>query len=81
MKKCKIWVQWIIFFILHGVITHLLNNTKKLYAAFIDFTKDFDYLVRYVIWYKLIDFGIRGTLLDIIRSMYNTLFSDDFICC
>ena len=73
MKKCKIWVQWIIFFILHGVITHLLNNNKKLYAAFIDFTKAFDYLVRYVIWYKLIHFGIRGTLLDIIRSMYNTV--------
>ena len=46
--------------ILHGVITHLLNNNKKLYAAFVAFTKDFDYLVRDVIWYKLIKFGIRG---------------------
>ena len=31
--------------ILHGVITHLLNN-KKLYAAFVDYTKAFYYLVR-----------------------------------
>ena len=39
-----------------------------LYANFI---KAFDYLLRDVIWYtsKLIKFGVRGKLLDIIRSM------------
>ena len=31
-------------FILHGVINHLLNENKKLYVAFIDFTKAFDYV-------------------------------------
>jgi len=41
-------------FVCHGLITYLLNNKKTLYTAFVDFTKAFDYLVRDVIWYKLI---------------------------
>ena len=62
-------------FILHGVITHLLNTNKKWYAAFDDFNKAFEYLVRDVIWYKHIKFGIRGKMLDIIRFMYNSVRS------
>ena len=77
-------------FILHGIVTHLLNNNKKMIALFVDFTKAFDYLVRDVIWYKLIKFGVRGKMLDIIRSMYdnvrsrvkyNNTISEDFECC
>ena len=60
-------------FILHGVNTHLFNNNRKVYAASVDFTEAFDYLVRDIIWYKLIKFGIRGKLLDIIRSMSNSV--------
>ena len=33
-------------FVLHGLITHMLNTGKKLYCTFIDFTKAFDYVVR-----------------------------------
>ena len=33
-------------FVLHVVINHLLNENKKLYATFIDYTKAFDYVVR-----------------------------------
>ena len=47
-------------FVLHGLITHLLNENKKLYAAFIDFTKAFDYVVRENMWSKLLKVGIRG---------------------
>ena len=45
-----------------------------------------DYLVRDVIWYKLIKYGVRGKMLDIIKSMYehvrsrvnyNNTLSDD----
>ena len=49
-------------FILHGVINHLLNENKKLYVAFIDFTKVFDYVVRYILWYNLLKYGVRGKL-------------------
>ena len=33
-------------FVLHGFITHMFNQEKKLCCAFIDFTKAFDYVVR-----------------------------------
>lgn len=31
-------------FVLHGIINHMLNNNKKFYCAFIDFSKAFDYV-------------------------------------
>jgi len=76
-------------FVLHSAIMHLINNGKKLYTAFVDFTKAFDYLVRDVIWFKLIKFGVRGKMLDIIKAMYitvrskvknNNQLSEDFEC-
>ena len=36
-------------FNLYGVISHLLNNGKKLYCAFLDFLKAFNYVVRNLI--------------------------------
>ena len=76
-------------FALHGVINHLLNGNKKLYAAFIDFTKAFDYVVRENMWYKLLKTGIRGKIINVIKSMYeniksrvkyDNLLSNDFTC-
>ena len=76
-------------FVLHGVINHLLNENKKLYAAFIDYTKAFDYVVRENMWYKLLKCGLRGRIIDIIRSMYENIksrvkydnqLSNDFTC-
>ena len=40
-------------FVLHGLISHILNQGEKLYCAFIDFTKAFDYVVRDNLWYTL----------------------------
>jgi hypothetical protein len=76
-------------FVLHAVITHLINNGKKLYCAFVDYTKAFDYVVRDNLWYKLIKLGVRGKILDTMRSMYvsaksavkiNGQVSDSFFC-
>ncbi|MES9880123.1 MAG: reverse transcriptase family protein, partial [Sedimenticola sp.] len=76
-------------FILHGIITNLINQGKKLYCAFIDFTKAFDYIVRENIWFKLIRIGIRGNMLNVIKSMYeniksrvkfNNQLSEEFSC-
>lgn len=58
-------------FVLHGLLTHILNKGKQLYCAFIDFSKAFDYVVRDNLWFKLIKFGIRGKILNIIKSMYS----------
>ena len=62
-------------FILHSLISHCVNEKKKLFAAFIDFKKAFDFVVRDVLWYKLIQMGVRGKVLNIIRSMYSNIKS------
>ena len=76
-------------FSLHELISHYLNNNKKLFCAFIDLSKAFDYVVRDNLWYKLIKLGIRGKILNIIMSMYenvrsrvkfNNEKSKDFVC-
>ena len=77
-------------FILHGIISHMNNMNKKLYCGFIDFSKAFDYVVRPNLWQKMIRYGIRGKMLSIIQSMYNSIksrvklndmISNDFPCC
>lgn len=54
-------------FVLHGLIRHFINEGKRLYAAFIDFTKAFDYVVRENLWLKLIKSGFRGKILNVIK--------------
>ena len=62
-------------FILHGLLTHYLNHGKKLFCAFVDFTKAFDYVVRDNLWFKLVKLGLRGNILNIIKSMYDSVKS------
>ncbi len=33
-------------FVLHGLISHVINKGSTLFCAFIDFSKAFDYIVR-----------------------------------
>ena len=51
------------------------KKKKKLFSAFIDFKKAFDFVVRDIIWYKLIQMGVRGKILNIIQSMYSNIKS------
>ena len=53
----------------------VLMKKKKLYSAFIDFKKAFDFVVRDILWYKLIQSWVRGKILDIIQSMYRNIKS------
>ena len=53
----------------------LINKGEKLYCAFVDFSKAFDYIIRDIIWYKLIKLGINGKVLNVIKSMYNNVKS------
>ena len=62
-------------FVLHGLNTHLINEGRKLYCGFIDFTKAFDFLSRDVIWYKLIKLGVRGKMLNVVKSIYEQVKS------
>ena len=47
-------------FVLHSLISHMINQGKKLYCGFIDSTKAFDYVVRDNLWYKLVRLGLKG---------------------
>ena len=51
----------------------MLNSSKKLYCAFVDFTKAFDYVVRDNLRYKLVKLGLRGKILNILKSMYSSV--------
>ena len=42
------------------VLTHLVNQGKRLFCAFVDIKKTFDFVNRDIIWYKLIKLGVRG---------------------
>ena len=57
-------------FVLTSLIQHFLNHGKSLYVAFIDFSKAFDYAVRENLWFKLVNAGTSGKILEIIKSMY-----------
>ena len=48
-------------FVLHGLISHILNHGKTLYCAFIDCTQAFDYVVREQLWYKAIKVGFLSS--------------------
>ena len=60
-------------FILHGLIEQMLSKGKKLFAAFIDYEKAFDYLDRGAIWAKLIKSGVSSKCIRIFRSLYEKM--------
>ena len=62
-------------FVLHGFSFHFINHGKKLYCAFVYFTKAFDYVVRDNLCFKLVKLGLRGNILNIIKSMYESVKS------
>ena len=60
-------------YVLHAFISHVINQGNKLYCEFVDFTKAFNYVVRDNLWYKLIKYGLRGRMLNIIMSIYSSV--------
>ena len=66
-----------------------LSNHQKLYAAFVDFKKAFDFVDRKYLWFVLRKNGIRGKMYKAIKSMYeivkarvraNNCVSESFMC-
>ena len=63
-------------FTLYSVIHHTINVKKKpLYVCFIDFKKDFDKVSYALLWQKLVNYGIDGKFINIIKSMYSKVKS------
>ena len=76
-------------FTLYAIVQRQLLNKKKMYVAFVDFQKAFDTVNRGVLWNVLIKAGVRGKMLEAIKSMYAcvkccvlsaTGYSDYFDC-
>ena len=57
-------------FILHQLINDYIARSKKLYVFFVDFSKAFDFVVCDNLWFKLLQVGVSGTMLNILMSMY-----------
>ena len=77
-----------IFTLFSMIQRHLLRN-KKLYVAFIDFRKAFDFISHCKLWPILKKTGIKGKMLQTIQSMYRIVkarihngnnVTDAFIC-
>ena len=58
-------------FILCAIIDKQRCLSKPLYTCFVDFTKAFDYIDRTALYYKLLNRGIDGNVLNIIKSMFS----------
>jgi len=63
------------FFVFSNAIEYLLQQNKKLFVCYEDFTKAFDLLVRGNIFYKLIKYGLRGNIMNTIYSLYQNVKS------
>ena len=62
-------------YVLHMLIEKFLQSGKRLYSFFIDYSKAFDYVVHENLWYKLLQCGLKGKILNIIMSMYRCVRS------
>lgn len=60
-------------FILHSVISKVINSGEKLYCVFIDYEKCFDKVDRSLLWQKLLSENVSCKLVKAIKSMYNTV--------
>ena len=54
---------------MHSLISDCINVNKRLHSAFIDLKKAFDFVFRDVLWFKLIQNGVRGKNLNVIQAM------------
>ena len=72
-----------------SLINQTLSKKKRLYCAFIDYRKAFDYVDRISLWSKLLNSGISGKIFTVITNIYgdtkscvrhNNLLSELFSC-
>ena len=59
-------------FVLHTIIDFYLQKRKRLYCAFIDYSKAFDLIDRSKLWGKLLSSGIRGNIIKVIYNLYDS---------
>ena len=62
-------------YILHAVISKVLNEGQKLYCIFIDYEKCFDKIDRSLLWQILLTENVSCKLVKAIKSMYTVVKS------
>ena len=62
------------FVLRHLIDSHVEQNRKQIFAAFIDFEKAFDTVWRDALLYKLLKAGISSRMLNMIKSMYEETY-------
>ena len=50
---------------------YVKTQKKKVYVAFVDFSKFFDKINRHIMLYKLLKYGITGKIYQILKSVYS----------
>ena len=58
-------------FVLNGLIEKQLLLGKSLLVCFVDFSKAFDVINRKILFYKLMNCGWKGRVIDTLRSLYD----------
>ena len=57
-------------FTMNCIIEILRNQKKKIFCAFIDFSKAFDSVWRLGMWKKLLKYNIKGNFFKVIYNLY-----------
>ena len=60
-------------FLLHAIISKVLNSGEKLYCAFIDYEKCFDKIDRNYLWHKLLLENVSCKFVTALKAMYKTV--------
>ena len=60
-------------FILHAIISKVLNSGEKLYCIFIDYEKCFDKIDRAYLWQNLLVESVSCKFVNALKSMYSTV--------
>ena len=62
-------------FILHSIISKVLNTGQKLYTVFIDYEKCYNKINRLFLWQKLLAEGVSLKITKAIKAMYTVVKS------
>ena len=60
-------------FLLHAIISKVLNSGEKLFCCFIDYEKCFDKVDRLFLWQKLLKKNVSCKFVRAVKSMYSTV--------
>ena len=58
-------------FVLQIIIELYQSVKKRVYCAFIDYRKAFDFVNRPLLWQKLLSYEINGKLFNVVKNMYD----------